>query len=46
MYNIQLNELMKTKIGLIPENIEVESEILNYEREKRLINSISKTVYI
>lgn len=35
---------MKTKIGLIPENNEVESELINYEREKRLVNSISKTV--
>ena len=43
---IKLNELMKTKIGLIPENNEVESELINYEREKRLISSITNTVYL
>lgn len=35
---------MKTKIGLIPENNEVDTEMINYEREKRLIGSITKTV--
>jgi hypothetical protein len=35
---------MKIKMGVIPENNEVEAELLNYEREKRLMSSISKTV--
>ncbi len=35
---------MKTKIGLIPENNEVDADMINYEREKRLVGSITKTV--